>query len=169
KTVGDAYQSIVIDAGSVKKGAKVHVAVDVLVNNPWHRNVYVTDESDVLIGTISYRDLMRVGSARFGVKKEGTFSFVGYMRDMMKENVEDIMKKPTMITRDMKLRDALQLMEDTGQNDLPVVDGDGKIIGELSGMEIMKLGLDIIEKGDSINESYLNQREAMKGKKEADK
>jgi CBS domain-containing protein len=159
KSVADAFKELVRDGPKVKMGAKVHEAVQALIDNPCSRAVYVVDENDKLVGTISYRSLMRASSARFGVRKDGIFSFVQYLKDMLMENVDTLMRKPTPVTKDTKLKKALELMEDTRQNDLPVVDENGRLVGELSGMEIMRLGLDVIKRGDGLTRAEIEKRE----------
>jgi CBS domain-containing protein len=159
KSVADACKELVKDGPKVKMGAKVYQAVQALIDNPTSRAVYVVDGNDKLIGTISYRSLMRASSARFGVRKDGIFSFVQYLRDMLMENVDSLMRKPTQVTTETKLKKALELMEDSRQNDLPVVDDEGRLIGELNGIEIMKLGLDVIKKGDGLSKAEIEGRE----------
>jgi len=162
KTVADAQTSLVKDAPMVKKSAKVHEAVQALINNPNSRAVYVVDDNEKLLGTISYRSLMRASSARFGIRKDGFFSFVQYLKDMLMENVDSLMRKPTPVTNDTKLKNALELMEETRQNDLPVVDNEGRLIGELSGIEIMKLGIDVLKKGDGLSREEIEGKDKFK-------
>lgn len=162
KTVADAQTLLVKDAPMVKKGAKVHEAVQALINNPSSRAVYVVEGDDMLVGTISYRSLMRASSARFGVRKDGFFSFIQYLKDMLMENVDSLMRKPMPVTNDTKIKKALELMEKTKQNDLPVVDNEGRLIGELSGIEIMKLGIDVLKKGDGLSREEIEGKEKFK-------
>jgi CBS domain-containing protein len=148
KTIDDVDELLVINAPKVRKGARVHEAIQVLIDNPISRSVYVVDESDNLLGTISYRSLIRVGSARFDARKDGIFPFFQYLRDLLMDDVTELMRKSYPITKKDTIKDALKLMEETKQSDLPLTDDEGHLIGELCGMKIMKLGINVIRKGD---------------------
>lgn len=148
RTIEDAYDLLVISAPKVRKGVRVHEAIQVLIDNPNSRSVYVADEKEKLLGTISYRSLLRVGSARFEVRKDGVFSFIQYLRDLLMDDVTELMRKSYPITKKDTVKKALKLMEETRQSDLPLIDQEGHLIGELCGMKIMKLGIEAIKKGD---------------------
>jgi CBS domain-containing protein len=47
------------------------------------------------------------------------------------------MRQAVTLKPSTTLRDALQKMEDFQMNNLPVVDEDGKLVGELSGLKIL--------------------------------
>jgi CBS domain-containing protein len=148
RTIDDVDELLVITAPKVRKGARVHEAIQVLTDNPISRSVYVVDEEDKLLGTISYRSLLRVGSARFDVRKDGIFPFIQYMKDLLMDDVAELMRKSHPITKKDTIKEALKLMGETKQSDLPLIDQEGHLIGELCGMKIMKLGLDAIKRGD---------------------
>jgi CBS domain-containing protein len=147
-TVGEAFDLLVINAPKVRKGAKVYEAVQVLIDNPNSRSVYVVDNNNSLLGTISYRSLLRVSGARFGVRKDGIFSFARYLQDLLREDVNSLMRDSAPVTKEDTLKKALKIMEERKLNDLPVVDKQGHLIGELCGMKIMKLGIEAIKRGD---------------------
>jgi len=122
-----------------------------LIDNPNSRSVYIVEDKDNLLRTISYRSLMRVSSARFEVRKDGIFPFAQYLKDLLMDDVDALMRKSYPITKQDSLKKALKLMEETKQSDLPIVGKDGRLIGELCGMKIMKLGIDVIKRGDEAS------------------
>ncbi len=148
RTIDDVDELLVINAPKVRKGARVHEAIQVLIDNPISRSVYVVDEGNKLLGTISYRSLIRVGSARFDARTDGIFPFMQYLRDLLLDDVTELMRKSHPVTKKNTIKEALKLMGETKQSDLPLIDQEGHLLGELCGMKIMKLGIDIIRKGD---------------------
>jgi CBS domain-containing protein len=148
RTIDDVDELLVITAPKVRKGARVHEAIQVLIDNPISRSVYVVDEEDKLLGTISNRSLIRVGSARFDVRKDRLFPFIQNIKDLLMDDVTELMRKSHPITKKDTIKEALKLMGETKQSDLPLIDQEGHLIGELCGMKIMKLGLDAIKRGD---------------------
>jgi CBS domain-containing protein len=67
------------------------------------------------------------------------------MRDMLKEGVEGVLIKVPTLKRSDKLTKALQIMVEDHLTDLPVVDDDGKLIGELNSFEIFTKGRELFE------------------------
>lgn len=149
-TVADVYDRMVVKPAKVNKGALMHEALQALIENPSTRTVYVLDQKDKPLGAISPRVLLRASSARFGVRKDGVFSFVNYLGDLFTESVDELMRDTTPITKKETLKKVLKIMEENKQIDLPVVDEQGRLIGELNGMEIIKLGIDVIRKGNGV-------------------
>jgi CBS domain-containing protein len=66
----------------------------------------------------------------------------------MREDIDKLMRDPVTVKQDTELLEALRKMEEARMNDLPVVDADYKIVGELSGMEILRFAYADIRRGD---------------------
>jgi CBS domain-containing protein len=99
--------------------------------------VYVLDEDGKLLGMISFRDIIRQTNARLGVRGRGVSGSLQYLREAQKDRVEEMMRQAVTLKPSTPLSDALQKMEDFRMNNLPVVDEDGKLVGELSGLKIL--------------------------------
>ena len=65
-------------------------------------------------------------------------SFFKFFKGIFKENVIDFMDKPVRVYKGDKLVEVMQLMVEHHLNDLPIVDDEGRIIGELQSVEILK-------------------------------
>jgi CBS domain-containing protein len=99
--------------------------------------VYVLDEDGKLLGMISFRDIIRQTNAKLGIRGRGVSGTLKYLRESQMDRVEDLMRQAVTVKPSTTLRDALQKMEDFRMNNLPVVDEDDKLVGELSGLKIL--------------------------------
>jgi CBS domain-containing protein len=146
--VEDIYNKYDVEPSIVAHGDPVWKMVAALITRPRGRNVYVVDAEEKLIGMISFRDILRVTNARLGARREGVAGFFKYMSDLFLEEVEGLMRKPISVEPKSPLLDALKMMEEAKLNDIPVVDKENKIVGELSGMEILRFAYKDIKEGD---------------------
>jgi CBS domain-containing protein len=137
--------------------------VAALITRPRGRNVYVLEADGKLVGTVSFRDLLRVTNARLGARRKGVPGFIGYLRDIFLEDVKKIMRKPVFVNPRTNLLEALQILEENKMNDMPIVDDDKKLMGELSGMEILRFAYADLKRGD---EETAEIKEAERAKEE---
>jgi CBS domain-containing protein len=143
--VGDVYDLVLKEPSTVKTGAKIREVFDELLTHPVSRKVYVVDEEGKLLGAVTTQTLLRLLGYRVGVREFAGLSLWKLMRDMLKEGVEGIFIKIPPVKADDKLTKALQIMLDEHVNDLPVVDADGKLVGELNSQEIFQKGRELFE------------------------
>ena len=147
--VKDAESLIVNDPISVREGVEVFAAVEAILKDPRTQTVYVVDKKYRLKGILNINDLLKVSSVQMAPrKKKKMWNFFKYMSLLYSETVNDIMRKPVSVRMDDKVIDALQLMERNNLMDLPVVDGNDKLIGELNGMEILTVLHEKIKSGE---------------------
>ena len=72
-------------------------------------------------------------------------AFYQFLRDSLKEEIDDIMTSVVPIKKDTMLTDAIELMVKQHLNDLPIVDENGKLIGEMISLNIFKKARDLFE------------------------
>lgn len=138
QNVGDVYELVVGEPATVRLGAKLRDAVECMIINPVSQRVYVVDKKGKLAGAITMQTLLREVGHRIGARKQGMVSFLRFLNNVLKDDVDGFMeKKPTAVTKEDSLIEATRLMVEKGLNNLPVVDTDGKLIGELNGLEIL--------------------------------
>lgn len=142
-TVQDAPELVVAAPSMARRGEPISRAVELLLARPESRMVYVVDDAGRLEGVVSWRDVLRVTKARFGTQGTGLFSLVELFRDLRPERVEQLMRRPTPVHLDTPMRKVMLLMHETHQNDLPIVDAEGRLVGEVNGSHIMRLALDV--------------------------
>lgn len=137
-----------IEPSTVSMGDPVWKMVAALIVRPRGRNVYVVDTEGKLVGTISFRDIIRITNARLGARRKGVVGLVKYLRDIFREDVDSLMRDPITVNPYTNLLEALQKIEELKMNDMPIVDDDNKLVGELSGMEILRFAYEDIKRGD---------------------
>jgi len=148
--VDDVFDKFVLKPSQVGEGATIAMVIDQMLANPLSRKVYVTDAEGRYVGTGSTETVRRLMGYRLGSREYGGASFIRFLRDTLKEKADDIMVKGRTVTRDMKLSAAMKIMIDDHLNDLPVVDGEGKLIGELASLELFLAGKRVFEDKDSV-------------------
>ena len=137
-TVGEAYEISLGKPAIVGEEAILKDAVDAMTLNTTSRKVYVVDSQGKLKGAITIETLLRQVGYRVGVREAGVISFFKFLGGVFKENVTEFMEDPVTVTKEYKLLDALQKMVEHHLNDLPVIDDEGRLIGELLSIEILE-------------------------------
>jgi CBS domain-containing protein len=147
--VGDVYELIVRTPTSVREDAQVREVIDGMLSNPLSRKVYVVDGQGKLKGIITTETILRLIGYRTGVRQTGAASFYRFLRDMFKEDVIRLMTSTRSVTREDKLTTAMDIMLRDHVNDLPVVDADGRLVGELISLELFLKGKELFEREES--------------------
>jgi len=114
-------------------------AIDALIDNETTRKVYVVDEDDKLLGTITLELLMRHTGYMLGVRKSGVKSFLKKIGEITEDYAKEIMTGDIRVQKNDTLIEVTRLMLQYHLNDLPIVDENGKLIGELNGLDILKI------------------------------
>jgi CBS domain-containing protein len=147
--VGDVYEQIVKKPSVVRRDSKIKEVIESMLQNPLSRKVYVVDADGKLLGMVNTETVLRLIGYRVGVRELGGLSFYRFMRDMFKEEVSTLIAPTRSVTRDTKLTEALDTMIREHVNDLPVVDADGRLIGELVSLELFLKGKELFNKDDA--------------------
>ncbi|HEX9708602.1 MAG TPA: mechanosensitive ion channel domain-containing protein [Candidatus Thermoplasmatota archaeon] len=145
ETVGQAFDRIVGPAATVTKDADLHAAVQAILTTPSTRKVYVVDEMSRLLGVITIESLMKHLAHRLGAREGGVTSFMRFVRDMQTDSVGAFMREPVKVTRDTKIVDIARLVVDHHLNDFPVVDGEGRLEGEVNSLRLLQAALALFE------------------------
>ena len=143
--VSDVYDLVIKEPSMVRAGSKIQEVFDQFLKNPVSQKVYVIDEEGKLLGAVTTQTLLRLLGYRVGVREFAGFSLWKLMRDMLKEGVDGVFVKVPPVKATDKLTKALQIMLDNHVSDLPVVDEDGKLVGELNSLEIFHKGRGLFE------------------------
>ncbi|WP_455391665.1 CBS domain-containing protein [[Eubacterium] cellulosolvens] len=143
--VKDVFEILSGKPAIVKEGSVLKDAVEAIIQRSTSRKVYVVDDAGKLEGMITIETLLRHVGYRVGVRETGMISFFKFLSGILKEDVADIMEKPVTITKKHKILDALQMMVEHHLNDLPIVDEEERIIGELHSFQILANAKDLFE------------------------
>ncbi len=145
--VRDAFRLIVTEPIIVTRGMGLRDVVDKVLEDPRTRSAYVVDSKHRVIGMIALKEMLEA--------IEGSLSLfenvrpparLRQRRKVMPFSVEAHMFKPVTVMEDDRIIDALEKMIEHGQEDLPVVDENGVLIGELNGFEILLLGSEVMRR-----------------------
>lgn len=143
--VSDISEKIVLKASQVPQDAKIRDVIERMIANPLSRKVYVVDGGGKYLGTVNTETILRLLGYRVGVRSEGGLSLIRFLRDAFKEDVSRIMVKGQTVKLTSKLTDALEIMLREHLNDLPVVDEEGRLVGELVSLELFLEGRTLFE------------------------
>jgi CBS domain-containing protein len=146
--VGDVFDQIVKRPTTVTGESTINDVIEGMLGNPVSRKVYVVDEQEKLLGMVNTDTVLRLIGYRTGVRELGAMSFYRFLRDMFKEKVGTIMCPTRSVTKDDDLKKALEIMIKDHVNDLPVVDLEGRIIGELVSLELFLKGRELFAGSD---------------------
>jgi len=148
KPISDIRVSDVLDRAAktvspatVRTDATLREAVEAIVKDSETRKVYVLTDDGKLAGTITLEVLLRHAGYRFGVRSAGMTSFLRMLAEITDDNVSEVMTKPIKVSKDELLVNATKLMVEHHLNDLPIVDGDNKLVAELNGIDILRLSV----------------------------
>lgn len=105
---------------------------------PIKRSLYVNNGKGKLAGIITIEDLLKAISVQknahqnVAVTKRSLYLYVS-----KETTAKDIMRGIVSVSLDDNLEDALNKMVKHDLDELPVIDGDGKVIGDLNAYEII--------------------------------
>ncbi len=143
-TVGSVLRSSEkgLRPATVGESASLRDAIDAILRSET-RKVYVLDGEGRVVGTITFETLLRHAGYRLGVRKSGITSFLKMLGEIGGEKVTEVMITPAKVLEDELLVNATRLMVEHHLNDLPVVDGDGRLVGELNGLDILRMSITV--------------------------
>jgi len=136
--VGDIFEIVTGKPAIVNEDSMLMDAVEAITQNVTSHKVYVVNSQGKLIGVITIETLLRQVGYKAGVRETGMISFFKFLGGIFKENVTEFLEKPITVTKDDFVIEALQKMVEYHLNDLPIIDDEYKIIGELHSLEILK-------------------------------
>lgn len=142
RSVEDLRDEIVTPGTRIAPGSPISRVIEELLRHPESRVVHVVDEEGKLLGTVSWRSVLRAASARLGVRSDRLFSLLQLFRELGHEDARDIMRAPVTVVVEEKLGDVLLKMDKLHENDVALVDGEGRYLGEVNGMRIMRIALE---------------------------
>lgn len=139
--VKDIYKLLTCQAKVIKENANKQEAVStVLSGSPVSRSVYVVDDHRRLKGIITLEEIIKGVAVKSGIMPHDLnlntpFQLLHYSPF---GTARDLMAPPVSVTLETRLQEALEKMVEYRLNELPVVDDEGKIVGDLNAFEMLK-------------------------------
>ncbi len=137
-TVGEIYKTFTVKPPVLHENAKIQDIIKILLEDPQSRSVYIVDNNNKLTGIISTLLIMKATHIIKGKKtilKEDVFNAI---RISKASEAKDIMHPPIYVYENDKILDVLEKMSSENIQELPVVDKNKHVLGDLNCLEILK-------------------------------
>ncbi len=137
-TVKEIYKTFTVKPPVVPESAKIEEVIRILLQDPKSRSVYIVNSKNKLIGIISTLIILKTTHIIKGKKtvaKEDVFNALKISRA---REARDIMHPPIYVYENDKILDVLEKMSSENIQELPVVDKDKHVLGDLNCLEILK-------------------------------
>jgi CBS-domain-containing membrane protein len=136
-TVSDIRKSIIENPAVVKIGTSIQNALRKLIEEHHTRHIYVTDKDGKMIGSVRVNNMIEY------LFPYETFwqrsSEIAISSLFLKQNLEDIICRDFKYVHDStKVSDMIGIMLREKINELPVLDSEMRIIGEVNILEVIK-------------------------------
>jgi CBS domain-containing protein len=143
--VKDAYRLIVTDPIIVTKGMGLHEVVDKVLADPRTRSAYVVDDKRRIVGMIGLTEMLGAIQGSLSLFEKGKPQSRP-KKAPLPFSVEEYVVKAITVNEDDRLLTALDKMIKNGLEDMPVVDENNVLVGELNGFEILLLGSEVMRR-----------------------
>ena len=135
--VKEIKNRITVKPPVVKEDASIKDVVNKLLEDPRSRSVYVVDDNGVLKGIIPTDVILKATHLLKGkrtVDDEDTFEDITISTARI---ARDLMHSPVYVHEDDDVLDVLEAMVEEGFQELPVVNRENKVTGDLNCLEII--------------------------------
>ncbi len=140
--VKEIRQFITVEAAIVLEDASIEEIIQIFIGNPITRAVYVVDKKDLLVGIISVHDILKKISVDFlslsSFFSDSSFSGYKIASVMQDSTARDLMNPEVYFVHDDDpIEKAFNLLFKYTAGEIPVVDKDEKVIGDLNIIELL--------------------------------
>lgn len=122
----------------VNENASLKEVVESITEDPKTRAVYVIDDDKKLKGIIVLKAVLKSAFLESIPEPYLSFSSLMSVRPKIKE-ARDMMVPPIYVKEKNTIKDAFILMMQNDLEEIPVVDDDLRVIGDLNMLELLKL------------------------------
>lgn len=129
--VSGCYKKITKNATIVRENDSIEKVIDSMLADKKSRSVYVTDKKGSLVGIIPVKEALDFLAPQF---VEGKFELT---KDIFAHKARHLMRVPLSVALDTPLEKALELLIESGFEELPVIEK-GKIVGDLNCLEVIE-------------------------------
>ncbi len=139
--VRDAMHLVVREPVMVREEASIFETVERMIDRPLARTAFVVDDQGKLVGMVTLRDLVNhVFEGRyFESKKRGRQMFESIVQTSAMDLAE---ADPVCVTTDEPLEEAVKKILAHHLEEIPVVDEEGTVIGDLNLLELLSIWLE---------------------------
>ena len=137
-------------SGFVKKNASLDDIAKMMIGNPSLKSIYVVDDKQKLIGRVTLRDLIK---HEFINLLPSEFEYFNALEFIGNKTAEELMKSPVYVKDEDTLKTAFKKMYEYELEELPVVDEDLLLIGNIDLLELLTILIENKER--KSNKKYL--------------
>jgi len=141
--VADINELIVNSPAIVKEDTPIREMLESIIKDTRSRHAYVVDKNNKLIGSIRINNVIQYLFPSTILKEQQNSPKVGSFMDYLNARVAgDIMSmRPNYVFKDTPLDKMVDIMIDDKSNELPVVNKDMEVIGEVNVLEVIAFAL----------------------------
>lgn len=137
-TVKDIYETFTVDPPILGEDASLEEVIDTLLRDPQSRSVYIVDKEGRLSGIISTLIILKATNILRGKKSVLKHDVFNAVKIAKADCAKAIMHPPIYVYESSKILDVLEMMSRENIQELPVIDKDKRVIGDLNCLEILK-------------------------------
>ena len=143
--VGAVRNLLVKEPTTVKASTPTKELLESIISDTRTRHVYVVDDSNHLSGTVRLNDIVKFLFPWAAAFDKYDSVVLEYNKIFDTKTAEDIMKTdPLFVYETDSLEDAAKIMKESKINELPVIDKDRILIGQINMYEIIEAYLKIL-------------------------
>ncbi len=137
--VRDIKHLIVQDPTVISQDCSIDDLLVKILEDPRSRHVYVVNKENSLVGSIRLNNIIRyLFTTTTLLENSVSFEINSFMAYSSAKKVKDIMNTvPSYVYEDMFLSEMIRIMTKEKVNELPIIDNNKKIIGEVNVIEII--------------------------------
>jgi len=134
----------------VEKNASLDDIAKMMIGNPSLKSIYVVDDEQKLIGRVTLRDLIK---HEFINLLPSSFEYFNALEFIGNKTAEELMAAPVYVKDEDTLKTAFEKMNEYVLDELPVVDEDLCLIGNIDLLELLTILIENKER--KSNRKYL--------------
>lgn len=147
-TVGDIRRLLVENATVITLDKNHRDLLAKMIEDPRTRHVYVVDDRGVLIGSVRMNTIVEYLFPLSSAIERGGAQTIGSLAMFASGGIEELMNEdPCFVEESTSLSDVARIMIREKVNELPVVDNEHRVIGEVNVYEIIAAYLKDSERG----------------------
>lgn len=149
--VEDIYHLLVENPATVHAATSLLDVLREMTKDLRTRQVYVIDDEGRLLGEVRMNSVVEYLFPYDAILEHNESLYVAYVPKIVARTAADLMLTPSVrVTAETKLGEMAGTLMEEGINELPVVDADERLVGQVNIYEVINAYLDI-EKRDSVD------------------
>ena len=138
-TVSEVYKIFTKKPALVSEETSIEDVINELLKDPASRSVYVVNKDNKLSGIITTTVLLKTTHFLKGKQTLRKEDSLNAYKIISAKYAKDIAHPPVFVYEDTDIIDALEKMIDENIQELPIINREKKVIGDLNCLELLKI------------------------------